>query len=230
MSVYSSKTVTVNGKSITLHVISAPAANVTLKTINSKVPDQSNYWGINGSFYAGNGDLLSISVVNDYPLKPSFSYGGRYNVGDNSNSLDKGNIVFDGAENNVNHQITDRYTDITVVKRGNYWAQGGISMSLNNDANWQAIMQAQQLPSPDWSTQRTALAYTNHPSPVVYGIVATTGCLPGEFRAAIKAGYSFEDAIFLDSGPSSQMRAKDANGNIIAITGGNTPQEMIVFY
>lgn len=62
MSTYSTKTVTVNGKSITLHIISAPAGNVTLKTINSKVTEQTDYFGINGSFYIpSNGDLVSIS-------------------------------------------------------------------------------------------------------------------------------------------------------------------------
>ncbi|WP_019909399.1 hypothetical protein [Paenibacillus sp. HW567] len=233
MSTYSKNTVAVNGKSIVLHVISAPAKNITLVTINSKVPDQNNYYGINGSFYIlppDNGDLLSISVVNDYPLKPSLSYGGRYNVGKNSISMDKGTIVYDGADDIVTHQIVDDYNDIAVVKRRNYWAQGGVSMSLNNNANWKAIMQAQELPAQDYETTRTALAYTNGATPYVYGIVTTTNCLPGDFRSAIKAAYSYDEAIFLDSGPSSQMRAKDSSGNLVTITGGNTPKEMVVFY
>lgn len=107
-------------------------------------------------------------VINDYPLKPSLSYGGRYNVGDDSNSLDKGTIVYDGADDIVTHQIVDQYTDIAVVKRRSYWAQGGISMTLNNDSNWQSIMQAQQLPSPTWSTLRGLLWHIKMILPLLF--------------------------------------------------------------
>ncbi|MCP1312455.1 hypothetical protein [Paenibacillus tyrfis] len=230
MSTYSKYTANVNGKFIDLHVISAPAQNITLQTINSKVPDQNNN-GINGSFYMfENGDLLSISVVNDYVLKPSMSYGGRYNVGNASVSIPKGTIVYDGAESVVSHQIVDDYKKLAVIKRYNYWAQGGVSMSLRDDANWKQTMAAQDLPAQDYATTRSGLAFTNGSMPYIYGIVTTTACLPGEFRAAIKTTFSFDDAIFLDSGPSSQMRAVDSNGQTVKITGGNTPQEMIVFY
>jgi hypothetical protein len=146
------------GTAIVLNVISAPATSVSLKTINSNVADQSSN-GINGSFYIfSNGDLLSISVINDSVLKPVLSYGGRYNIGNASTNINKGTLVYDGFYGGASIQNVSQYTDIAVDKRYNYWAQGGISMSLNDDTHWASIASSEDMPAQTIEVARTGLA------------------------------------------------------------------------
>lgn len=237
MSNYSKWTTSVvnsGNEAIVLHVISTAATRITLSAINSKVPDQSNN-GINGSFYnfgpTNAGDLLSISVQNDYLVKPGLDgwYGGRYNIGNQYTNIPKGTLVYDGNYGSASVQRVSQYTDVAVDKRYNYWAQGGISMSLNDDTHWASIATSEDMPSQNTEVARTALAYTNGSSTIIYGIVTQTWCTAEKFRTAIKSTFSFGGAIFLDSGPSSQMRAVDSSGNVVKLTGGNTPQEMVVF-
>lgn len=224
---YTRWTAYVNSKSIVLHVLSSAASNITLKKINGNVADQSSI-GINGCFYdlSSPYDLLSIAAQNDYVLNPSGTYGGRYNIGAGGIDAPKGTLVYDGFDNSCSIQKISDYKKVSVSKRYNYWAQGGISMSLNDDAGWATTANSEGIANPTGSVHRTGLAYSGT---TVFGIVSDTNCTAADFRAAIKATFSFSGAIFLDSGPSSQMKAIDNTGRDVLIRGGNSPQEMLVF-
>jgi hypothetical protein len=78
-----------------------------------------------------------------------------------TNATPKGTFVYDGAADSLSVQVVAGANDISVTNRNNYWAQGGVSMSLNDDANWKSIAQSQELPNMNGSTKRAGLCYVN---------------------------------------------------------------------
>lgn len=176
---------------------------------------------------------MNISVQNDLLVKRGQDdwYGGRYNIGAGAIDSPMGTLVYDAYNGTASIQKISRYdgpNGVAVEKRYAYWAQGGISMSLKDDQNWSSVATSENLVSINDTVYRTALGYTNGSTDNIFGIVTQTACTAAQFRSAIKSTLLLDGAIFLDSGPSSQMRAVDNSGNVIKLTGGNTPQEINV--
>jgi len=196
------KCVASNG--VVLHAIKTSPNNIALKSNRSNVYSRSDV-AVNGGFFSfGSGDVLSIAVQNDMPVAGK---RGAYGSGWFNAKYARGTLVWDAAARKYSVQVVSSASDIVVSDRSRYWAQGGISMSLRDDAGWEGIARAQNMPSMTASVYRTALVYGSGLS--VWLVVTNTPCTASQFRAAIKeriGSGTLVDGIFLDGSGSSQMR------------------------
>jgi hypothetical protein len=192
---------------VQLHLIRTLPRNIDLKAITSNVTDTGEY-GINGGFF-WEGSLLSIAVVNDKPLKGAAGdYGsGWYNI-DNS----KGTLVWDEAAGTFSVQVAADPDGLTVTDRSRYWAQGGISMKLGDDAGWYAQALAEGLPAIDEKRMRSGLVYDR--DGYLWMIVTPTKSTGEQFRTAVKETLINAhpvDGVFLDGDGSSQLKVAEAS-------------------
>lgn len=192
---------------VELHTIQTTPDNISLRTIDTNVTS-TPYYGVNGGFF-WEGALLSIAVVNGRPLKgePGDYGSGWYNTGVN-NHLKRGTLVWDGLSERFTVQIVSEAGELIVTDKRNYWAQGGVSMSLGDEAGWRRVMIAQEMPSYDNGHMRTGLVYDSQNR--LYMIVSPTRCTVEQFRNAIKEQFAdrkLVDGIFLDGDGSSQLQA-----------------------
>lgn len=190
---------------IVLNVIKGSPNNITLKKINKNVVSSGEF-GINGGFFYGS-DLLSIAVNNDVPVNgPQGAYGsGWFN-----HAYERGTLVWDATKRAYSVQVVGSAGEIAVASRDNYWAQGGISMSLQDDAHWVAIAQAQNMPNMAGATQRVGLVWNTGMN--IWLVLSETACSAQQFRLAIKAQLgsgTIVDGIFLDGGGSAQMNCTE---------------------
>ncbi|MFD0695877.1 hypothetical protein ACFQZT_17500 [Paenibacillus sp. GCM10027628] len=189
---------------IELHVLRTKPDNITLTAISKNVTDTGLY-GINGGFFF-NGDLLSIAVTNDRPAKGEANdYGtGWYNT-----DVARGTLIWDEALHAFYIQVVKHAGELKVTDRNHYWAQGGVSMKLNDDAGWEAQMIAEEMPAYDENRLRSAAAYDNQG--YVWLIVTPTPCTIEQFRNAILQKIvpgQLVDGIFLDGDGSSQLASR----------------------
>jgi hypothetical protein len=187
---------------VKLHTIRTIPQNIALKHITSNVT-QTDEFGINGGFF-WEGYLLSIAVVNDMPLKgqPEDYGSGWYNI-----DVPKGTLVWDEITRRFSVQVVQDVHDLQVTDKGHYWAQGGVSMSLQHDSDWVAQAVAEEMPAFDERRLRSGVVYDNDQN--VWMIVTETRCTVEQFRAAVREiigqGRAV-DGVFLDGDGSSQMR------------------------
>ncbi|MNI48329.1 hypothetical protein D3C73_1028870 [compost metagenome] len=202
------KLTAING--VELHTIQTRPNNIRLQAIDTNVI-RTSYYGINGGFF-WEGALLSIAVINDQPLKGvQGDYGsGWYNTGINTN-LQRGTLVWDEQSKRFSVQVVTHAGELKIMDKKHYWAQGGVSMSLHNEANWRLNMIAEEMPSYDTGHMRTGMVYDQQQN--VYLIVTPTLCTIEQFRTAILdqlGGKGIVDGIFLDGDGSSQLQSREA--------------------
>ncbi|MDK8179761.1 hypothetical protein [Paenibacillus sp. UMB4589-SE434] len=205
---------TANNKTV-LHVISTDPSNIQFKLLNEKSTlEKSGYYGINGGFFnmGRNDGTLHIAVMNDKTVTGKGQWesnSGGYNAINKSKNKEAGTIVWDGKKNELSLQLVHGMGDIKVSERKNYWAQGGISMSLDDDKNWVAIADAQGLAGRILERERTAMLFKGK---TVYLIVTNNKITASVFRDAIKEKYGDKvKAIFLDGSYSSQLKCKEVS-------------------
>jgi hypothetical protein len=116
--------------------------------------------------------------------------------------------VWDGAAKALFTQVADSAGELRVTDRADYWAQGGISMSLADDVGWQAQAEAEHMPGMDEIHMRSAALYDT--ANRLWLVVTPTLCTAEQFRDAVKekGGDLLQEGIFLDGDGSSQMRAR----------------------
>lgn len=194
---------------VVLSYIRTTADNVQLQKIATNVTE-TTYYGINGGFF-WEGALLSIAVMDDKPLIGNAGeYGsGWYNWSDGT--YKRGTLVWDGISKHFSVQLVGQASELYVSNTRNYWAQGGVSMSLGDEANWKDQIIYEHMPSYDEGHMRSGLVYDEQQ--YVYMVVTTTSCTVEQFRSAIleKLGnQKLVDGIFLDGDGSSQLQVRDA--------------------
>lgn len=188
-----------------LHVLRTRPSNVTLVSIHNNVTI-SPYYGVNGGFFYQE-VLLSIASVND---KPANSDGGSYGTGLQNEKYARGTLVWDGGADKMDVQIASQTKELKVSNRSNYWAQGGISMSLDQDDLWLERIAAENAPYPDEDRLRSAAVYDE--DGYLYLIVSATKGTLADFRTAILenvGGGRLVNGIFLDGDGSSQLRSRE---------------------
>jgi hypothetical protein len=187
---------------VRLYSISTLPQNIALKHITSNVT-RTDEFGINGGFF-WEGYLLSIAVVDDLPLKgQQEDYGsGWYNI-----DVPKGTLVWDEITRRFTVQVVQDAHELQVTDKRHYWAQGGVSMSLQNEPMWAAQALNEDMPAFDEQRLRSGAVYDNEQK--VWLLVTDTPCTVEQFRIAvvemIGRGRAV-DGIFLDGDGSSQMR------------------------
>lgn len=168
-------------------------------------------YGINGGFFYNNA-VLSIAVNNDRPIQgPAGAYGsGWFNA-----KYARGTLVWDGAGGGFSVQVASAADELAVTDRSRYFAQGGVSMKLQDDAGWRAAaIDAEHLPNPDENRLRSGLAYDADGR--LWLIVTPTRCTAEAFRSVVKAtlaGGQLVDGIFLDGDGSAQLNAAETKLN-----------------
>jgi hypothetical protein len=188
-----------------LSVIKTSPNNIILKEINKNIATGADT-GINGGFFY-NSDLLSIAVKNDIP---ACGAKGAYGSGWYNEKYTRGTLVWDRSAGVYSVQIVKSVAELNVSDRSNYWAQGGISMCLQDDANWEAVATAQGLPNISGSTYRSALVWNSGFN--IWLVISEDTCTAKAFRGAVKylvGSGTIVDGIFLDGGGSTQMKCKE---------------------
>ncbi|MNV52284.1 hypothetical protein D3C71_1443660 [compost metagenome] len=192
---------------VVLYFMKGSPRNISLAEINSNITASSNPdYGINGGFFY-NEDLLSIAVDSDLPVKGTI---GGYGSGWFNTKYDRGTLVWDNYSSAYSVQVVGSATDITVSNRNDYWAQGGISMSLNNDAGWETQASLEGMPNRTGLTMRTGLVYNSGLN--IWMVVTKNLCTAAQFRTAIKekiGSGTLINGIFLDGSGSSQMKCSE---------------------
>ncbi|WP_027085740.1 hypothetical protein [Cohnella panacarvi] len=192
---------------ITLQVIKTNPKYIRLRRIDNNVT-ASGIVGVNGGFFWEK-QLLSIAVQDDVPVggEPGARESGWFNA-----KYARGTLVYDGRTQAYSVQVVGDASQLNVTDRSDYWAQGGVSLNLQDDAGWRMQADTQAIPAPDDNRLRSAMAYAEDG---VYLIVANMGCTAEDFRKTIQSyGKSLPnrliDGIFLDGDGSSQLLAREA--------------------
>jgi hypothetical protein len=196
---------------VVLYTIRTNPENVRLKAINTNVTE-TTYFGINGGFF-WEGSLLSMAVINHEPLigVPGEYGSGWFNTGADNN-FKRGTLVWDGLMKRFSVQIVGQAGELFITDIYNYWAQGGVSMSLGKEADWKNEIIVQKMPAYDETHMRTGIVYDENQQ--LYMIVTPTLCTIEQFRTAIleKLGTRrLVDGIFLDGDGSSQLQSPQAH-------------------
>ena len=189
---------------IVLHTLKCSPNDVVLRTSRTSVCNQK-MTAVNGGFFDfASGALLSIAVQNDVPMKGKC---GDYGSGWHNAKYARGTLVWDAAARRYSVQVVKSADELKVSDRSRYWAQGGISMSLQNESGWERIARLQNMPNMSGKVYRTGLVYGSGLS--LWMVVTNTPCTASEFRTAIKqkiGSGTLTDGIFLDGSGSSQLR------------------------
>lgn len=190
---------------VQLHMLALAPEHVVLRQAGTPLRDIAAY-GINGGFFYGN-DLLSIAIMNDVPVSGA---PGHYGSGWFNAKYPRGTLVWDGAQRRFSVQVVSSGTELDVSDRGHYFAQGGISMNLGDEARWAEAADAEHLPFADEPRMRSGMVY--NATGELWLIVTPTLCTAAEFRKAIVENVPGEgrEGIFLDGDGSSQMNAEEA--------------------
>lgn len=194
---------------VLLSVIRTSPDNVQLTNIASNVTE-TVYYGINGGFF-WEGALLSIAVMNDKPLiGKSGDYGsGWYNWSDGT--YKRGTLVWDGLHKQFSVQVVEQASELHISSTHDYWAQGGVSMSLGDEVNWEKQIIYEHMPGSGDGHMRSGLVYDENQQ--LYMVVTATSCTIEQFRSAIMeqlGNNKLVDGIFLDGDGSSQLQVRDA--------------------
>lgn len=187
---------------ITLHSLVTEPDNIKLIAVAANLLDLESY-GINGGFFYQD-SLLSIAVNDDIPAagEERTAASGGVNV-----KYARGTLVWDKLSQGFTVQVVSSADQLVVADRSRYWAQGGISMSLGDDAGWHAQAEREHMPGLDLPHMRSALVFDRNNQVHLY--VTQNLCTGEQFRSAIKesGGADLIDGVFLDGDGSSQMKA-----------------------
>ncbi|OMF27726.1 hypothetical protein BK132_15765 [Paenibacillus sp. FSL H8-0259] len=198
---------------IQLHMMAVKPEDIVLRRAGQPLRQIAAY-GINGGFFYGD-DLLSIAIMNDVPVNgaPQGYGSGWFNA-----KYERGTLVWDGAAGAFSVQVVASGGDLAVSDRGNYWAQGGISMNLQHEELWAAAAAAEHLPFEGERRLRSGLVYDQ--SGKLWLLVTNSRCTAAEFRTAVQRAVPGEgrEGIFLDGDGSSQMNADE-----VVLTGDSRP-------
>ncbi|MCD9021719.1 phosphodiester glycosidase family protein [Cohnella silvisoli] len=189
-----------------LHYLRTRPSNVALESIHNNVT-AAPYYGINGGFFYQDA-LLSIAVVNDLSVNEAES---QYGTGETNAKYARGTLVWDGNLDRLSVQVVSRASELSVTDRTRFWAQGGISMSLDRNDHWLEQAAFENAPLPDDYCLRSAAVYDLDGS--LYLIVSTTKGSLASFREAILEQIGdgkLINGIFLDGDGSSQLRSREA--------------------
>lgn len=225
-----------NRTGVNLHYIEADASSIDLKATGFQDPTvymskNGHASGMNGGFFDPVSKiLLSIAVVNGRPVAYTgqdvsaeafeFGNGGVNAIGDYGATA--GTIIWDGDNNELKlvklFSGWEIHSENLVSNTNNYWAQGGASLSLNDDANWGTIADKDEGYAGINGTgksQRSAMLMS-WDKKKVYLVVTDTRCTGAEFRTAIKETFTWQidhgmDGIFLDGSTCAQLRYDDKN-------------------
>lgn len=191
---------------ITLHSLVTAPDNIKLIAVATNMLATENY-GINGGFFYQD-SLLSIAVNDDIPTggEERTAASGWFNV-----KYARGTLVWDKLAQGFMVQVVSSADEFVVADRSRYWAQGGISMSLGDDAGWHAQAEREHMPGLELPHMRAALVFDRNNQVRLY--VTQDRCTGEQFRSAIKeaGGADLIDGIFLDGDGSSQMKADGVN-------------------
>ena len=209
---------------IVLHIIRTHARNIRLfdqtSTAAGRKPlHNSGYFGINGGWFdlGTPFDILNIAMYNGNNVGNG-EYGGRVNT------VGSGAIGWNGDTNSLSFFTNAASCDsIPFSAQANSWVQGGFHLWLGN-SNWQT----QFVNQPSGSSFINGNAYraamiANKSTNNVYLVVTNQSVSVSAFRGAIQSYMGITDgsqsnaniqALLLDGGLSSQLRAKDSNGAI----------------
>ncbi len=180
-------------------------SNVKPESVHNNVT-ASPFYGINGGFFY-NDDLLSIAVVNDAPVNVA---EGQYGAGGANAKYARGTLVWDGGSDRISVQVVSQASELEVTDRTRFWAQGGISMSLDSNDNWLEQATMENAPLPDEYCLRSAAVYDVEGN--LYLIVSSTKAPLAFFREAILEQIGdgkLVNGIFLDGDGSSQLRSRE---------------------
>jgi hypothetical protein len=197
-----------------IHYLATKPSNVRPELIHNNVTLTENT-GINGGFFYGE-QLLSIAVVDSLPVGRSH---GKYGDGSENVRYARGTLVWDGALDELNIQIVSKASELKVKDNTRFWAQGGISMSIGDDAGWEERAIAENAPFPNDDRLRSAVVYDTQGR--LYLIVSETKGTLAAFREAIIENVGdgkLAGGIFLDGDGSSQLRSSEA-----MLAGDNRP-------
>jgi len=188
---------------VVLHSLKCSPNDVQLRTCRTNVYSQP-LAAVNGGYFDfSSGALLSIAVQNDVPIA---GRRGGYGSGWHNAKYARGTLAWDAATRRYSVQVVKSADELQVSDRNRYWAQGGISMSLQDDGGWQQRARQQNMPNMAGKTYRTALVYGSGLS--LWMVVTNTACTAEQFRSAIKqkiGSGTLVDGIFLDGSGSSQL-------------------------
>ncbi|NBD24403.1 hypothetical protein [Paenibacillus glycinis] len=188
-----------------LHYMITRPGNVRPAAVHANVTT-GPYYGVNGGFFYEDA-LLSIAVADGMPVNAAPGY---YGAGDVNAKYARGTLVWDGATDRLSVQTASREAELQVTDRSRYWAQGGISMSLDRDDAWRQRVQDERAPNIEDERLRSAAVYDTAGS--LYLIVSATKGTLADFRSAIVerigAG-KLANGIFLDGDGSSQLRSRE---------------------
>ncbi|GLX70765.1 hypothetical protein [Paenibacillus glycanilyticus] len=188
-----------------LHVLETNPSNVTLASIQNNVA-LSSYYGVNGGFFYQEA-LLSMAVVDGMPVNGPL---GQYGSGEENTKYARGTLVWDGATDRLSVQVVRKRSELIVSDSARYWAQGGISMSLGQDSEWEKQAELEHAPYPDDNRFRSAAVFDREGK--LYLIVSSTKGSLESFREAILETVGkgkLEEGIFLDGDGSSQLKSKE---------------------
>lgn len=202
-----------NSDQVQLYMMSLAPENLKLKAVGQPL-EEINAYGINGGFFYQDA-LLSIAIMNDTPVNGAKKgYGsGWFNA-----KYARGTLVWDGVSGSFSIQVVSSGDELIVTERQHYFAQGGISMNLAHEDEWEAAAAEEHLPFADEKRLRSGMVYDN--TGKVWLIVTPTLLTAAEFRSAILQTLPAEglEGIFLDGDGSSQMNADE-----IILTGDSRP-------
>ncbi|MGP0587725.1 hypothetical protein [Paenibacillus timonensis] len=199
--------IAVNG--VKLHALVVDPERIELRAADQPL-GRYRVYGINGGFFY-NDAVLSIAVNNDQPIQGT---AGAYGSGWYNAKYARGTLVWDGAADGFSVQVASAADELAFTDRSRYFAQGGVSMKLQDDAGWRAAVEAEHLPNPDENRLRSGLAYDADGQ--LWLIVTPTRCTAEAFRSAVKAslaGGQLVDGIFLDGDGSAQLNAAETKLN-----------------
>ncbi|WP_246369692.1 hypothetical protein [Saccharibacillus deserti] len=187
-----------------LHLMAVSPDDIVLRA--DKLPlKQIPAYGINGGFFYEE-SLLSLAVTDD---KPANGERGAYGSGWFNAKYARGTLVWDGAKHKFSVQVVSSADELEVTDRGNYFAQGGISLNLADEDVWEDRSAREYLPFAGDKRMRSALVYND--AGQLWLVVTPELSTAADFRAALLAGVPGEgrEGIFLDGDGSSQMNADE---------------------
>lgn len=216
--VYDFTDVYVNGKGyVRLQYIKTSPKNIKLTAISGTVP-ASGLLGVNAGFFDDNTQTVqSICIQNSSTVQPGGSSTfacGYYNNDSTGHHINEGTLVWDGGWSVYRKQVISAASDLTIGDPNNYWAQGGLSMYLQNDTDWNTMLSQNQEKVndhyPSIGMPRTALLYGD--SKNIYLVITESNVTMSQFRGALKYLDSSNhlDGIFLDGSTATQMNVPDS--------------------
>lgn len=197
-----------------LHALVTKPAFVTLDVVRQNVT-LTDKVGINGGFFYGE-TLISMGIVNGRPVNGAAE---AYGNGGENMKYARGTLVWDGASDSLSVQVVSTASEVKVKDHTRFWAQGGISMSLGDEAGWVNQTVAENAPFPNEQRLRSAAVYDENG--MLYLIVSESVGTLEAFRSAIISTFGdsrLVDGIFLDGDGSSQLLSKE-----MKLTGDNRP-------